>query len=193
MICFICGCNHSESKPVFEDDYQGQISFYKNDNNISLLINKDILLILNGDGSGAPNVNYVVTRKDGPVAVKYKTKYELKDEVNILGVRMVISDRIEIILGDNLFCIYDKDIYKDGDFRVCDYIYILNGEKDLKIKLDDRMKVFLYNEYSVFNKQFLEALYTTWVDTYVVSSNTVLRLKFEGDEFNIQTISKKKE
>ena len=61
-----------------------------------------------------------------------------------------------------------------------------NHNKDINIKLNDDMSVLFYNEYSDFSLKFLEHLYTTWIDTYIIRENEFTSLILLDDDFSVK-------
>ena len=66
---------------------------------------------------------------------------------------------------------------------------ILNNEEEVYINLNDNMKVLFYNAYSNFSNKFLEHLYTTWIDTYIINKDNLTILELNDNDYIIKEIS----
>ena len=51
------------------------------------------------------------------------------------------------------------------------------------------MKVLFYNAYSNFSNKFLEHLYTTWIDTYIINKDNLTILELNDNDYIIKEIS----
>ena len=121
--------------------------------------------------------------------LNYKHKYLLNTNITIDDLKIFIDDKINIKLNDNLFCVYDIRIDKNN-YLNCDFIYLFNNKEDIDITLNNNMKILFYNEYSKFNTKFLTNLYTTWIDTYIITSEEYTTLKLTKTKYEIKNYVK---
>lgn len=183
---------------IFLFDYYKVISKNKItvDNNSIIILKEDetvCLLIKNSDKFTLLSLNdintnykYFTNRLDN-IIYKDKFKDTVIDDV-------VISNKgfININILDKNFCIYDKDLYKkNSNFNDCNYLYILNNTKKVYIDLNDDMNGLFYNEYSKFSEKFLEEMFITWIDTYVINDDEIIVIDFNSD-YNINNYSLRK-
>ena len=199
LLLFLTGCHEqttfSEKLP-FEDN---SITFFKQDKNISLLINtnnKTTLLILasynetyEDETLNQVAINNLVTKDNYITNLDYENKYQLDSTLKLDNLIIAVTDKITINLNNYLFCIYDASLDQDN-YKTCDFIYLLNSNKNLNITLNKNMKALFYNEYSTFSNHFLEHLYTTWVDTYIISSNELISLVLMDKDYIVKNYVK---
>lgn len=195
--CFLAllmlgGCNDREMVDTFDNDdsYQFYISksgIYEDDTNSNFLLLFDKGLVMDN------RVDYLVLLEDRDIGIDYKDKYILRDKLVLDGVEIYIDNMIGISFDNYLFCVYGDEWYYKDDFGKCDFIYILNGEDDVNISFSDRVKVLFYNEYSEFKTSFLEKMFASWLDTYIVSSDSVISLVISDDGYEVNTLEIEKE
>lgn len=186
------GCNDREMVDTFDNDdsYQFYISksgIYEDDANSNFLLLFDKGLVMDN------RVDYLVLLEDRDIGIDYKDKYILRDKLVLDGVEIYIDNMIGISFDNYLFCVYGDEWYYKDDFGKCDFIYILNGEDDVDISFSDRVKVLFYNEYSEFKTSFLEKMFASWLDTYIVSSDSVISLVISDDGYEVNTLEIEKE
>lgn len=186
------GCNDREMVDTFDNDdnyhfYISKSGIYEDDANSNFLLLFDKGLVMDN------RVDYLVLLEDRDIDIDYKDKYILRDELVLDGVEIYIDNMIGISFDNYLFCVYGDEWYYKDDFGECDFIYILNGEDDVNISFSDRVKVLLYNEYSEFKTSFLEKMFASWLDTYIVSSDSVISLVISDDGYEVNTLKIEKE
>lgn len=195
--CFLAllmlgGCNDREMVDTFDNDdsyhfYISKSGIYEDDANSNFLLLFDKGLVMNN------RVDYLVLLEDRDIGIDYKDKYILRDKLVLDGVEIYIDNMIGISFDNYLFCVYGDEWYYKDDFGKCDFIYILNGEDDVNISFSDRVKVLFYNEYSEFKTSFLEKMFASWLDTYIVSSDSVISLVISDDGYEVNTLEIEKE
>lgn len=195
--CFLAllmlgGCNDREMVDTFDNDdsyhfYISKSGIYEDDANSNFLLLFDKGLVMD------KKVDYLVLLEDMDIDIDYKDKYILRDKLVLDGVEIYIDNMIGISFDNYLFCIYRDEWYYKDDFGKCDFIYILNGEDDVNISFSDRVKVLFYNEYSEFKTSFLEKMFASWLDTYIVSSDSVISLVISDDGYEVNTLEIEKE
>lgn len=200
FILILSGCQTDIEVSNYTDDIVNNSIIFYNSNNINSVIiysnNKYILYILNGNKINLnnyykilPRIDYIISRNNINLDKKVIDTYRIYQSIKLNDITVTIDDKIEINLNNENICIYDKNISELGDYSLCNYIYILNNEKDVYINLNDNMKVLFYNEYSKFSNKFLEHLYTTWIDTYTVTKDTLIILELSDSDYNIREIT----
>lgn len=195
--CFLAllmlgGCNDREMVDTFDNDdsyhfYISKSGIYEDDANSNFLLLFDKGLVMDN------RVDYLVLLEDRDIGIDYKDKYILRDKLVLDGVEIFIDNMIGISFDNYLFCVYGDEWYYKDDFGKCDFIYILNGEDDVNISFSDRVKVLFYNEYSEFKTSFLEKMFASWLDTYIVSSDSVISLVISDDGYEVNTLEIEKE
>lgn len=195
--CFLAllmlgGCNDREMVDTFDNDdsyhfYISKSGIYEDDANSNFLLLFDKGLVMDN------RVDYLVLLEDRDIGIDYKDKYILRDKLVLDGVEIYIDNMIGISFDNYLFCVYGDEWYYKDDFGKCDFIYILNGEDDVNISFSDRVKVLFYNEYSEFKTSFLEKMFASWLDTYIVSSDSVISLVISDDGYEVNTLDIEKE
>jgi len=196
IILFLTGC----SKTIYVDNEEeienNSIVFIKKELSTSILIKKDgiySLVELNNEDKIYDieldfEINNLILLEDVITNIEYDYKYILEDSVLLNDIKISKSDKIEIDVEKNKFCVYDKDVSEFGDYSSCDFIYILNNEENVYIKLNNNMKVLFYNEYVNFSSKFLEHLYTTWIDSYIINDDVLTVLTIEGNDFIVKNV-----
>ena len=192
VLLMLGGCNDREMVDTFDNDdsyhfYISKSGIYEDDANSNFLLLFDKGLVMDN------RVDYLVLLEDRDIGIDYKDKYILRDKLVLDGVEIYIDNMIGISFDNYLFCVYGDEWYYKDDFGKCDFIYILNGEDDVNISFSDRVKVLFYNEYSEFKTSFLEKMFASWLDTYIVSSDSVISLVISDDGYEVNTLEIEKE
>ena len=196
VIILLTGCTE-KTEPV---NYEVKINdnsviFYKDsviiyhNNKFLLFMLKDTELDINKYSNVINKIDYLLTNKILKNDIEAVEKYRFDKNIEINGIQIFIENKIKIVLNGNNICIYDKDISNSGNYSLCDYIYILNNEEEVYINLNDNMKVLFYNAYSNFSNRFLEHLYTTWIDTYIINKDNLTILELNDNDYIIKEIS----
>ena len=150
---------------------------------------KEDIIYYNKYSNVINKIDYLLTNKIVSNDIEAVEKYRFDKNIEVNDIEIFIENKIKIVLNGNNICIYDKDISDSGNYSLCDYIYILNNEEEVYIDLNDNMKVLFYNAYSNFSNKFLEHLYTTWIDTYIINKDNLTILELKDNDYIIKEIS----
>lgn len=189
---FICGCQIKEVSNI-PSNYK-EIRFIKDKNSISILINHEdnitLLELTNKDkiytSRDNVKVDNLVVQSNIISDVNCEKKYILNKEIVINDLSISKTDKIIINLNNYNICVYDKNISNNDTYSICNFIYILNNEENVYITLNDNVKALFYNEYVNFTSKFLEHIYLTWVDTYIISETKITKLVLEENNYYIE-------
>lgn len=196
IIILLTGC----TKSIYVDNQyeieNNSIIFIRNDLSTSLLIYEDdkysLIELENKDKIYTISINVSVDNlilvDDVLTTIDYENKYILLDNIILDDLKIEKDDKVLIELNDNKVCIYDKNISLKGNFSMCDFVYILNNEEEVYISLNNDMKVLFYNEHINFSSKFLEHLYTTWIDTYIINNNELTLLEIKEEDYVVKNI-----
>lgn len=199
IIVLLTGC----TKPMYVDNQDeienNSIVFIRNNLSTSLLVYEDdkysLIELENKDKIYTISINVSIDNlilvDDVLTTIDYENKYILLDDIILDDLKIEMNDKILIELNDNKVCIYDKNISLKGNFSMCDFIYILNNEENVYISLNNNMKVLFYNEHINFSSKFLEHLYTTWIDTYIINNNELTLLEINKEDYIVKNIDDK--
>lgn len=199
IIVLLTGC----TKPMYVDNQDeienNSIVFIRNNLSTSLLVYEDdkysLIELENKDKIYTISINVSIDNlilvDDVLTTIDYENKYILLDDIILDDLKIEMNDKILIELNHNKVCIYDKNISLKGNFSMCDFIYILNNEENVYISLNNDMKVLFYNEHINFSSKFLEHLYTTWIDTYIINNNELTLLEINKEDYIVKNIDDK--
>lgn len=186
IIILISGCTYKEKE---KEDYNildnNSIRFIKENNSTTFMINKDneYYLLPLGDTS-IDNIDYLIKINNTKYDIKYKEEYLLDKDIIINDIEFKINDKIEIIMNNNIFCIYMRELDKDN-YSECDFIYLYNIDKDFNITLMDNLLILFYDTYTKFNYKFMYELSKVWIDSYTISNTSYTTLTLYEDNFNV--------
>lgn len=186
IIILISGCTYKEKE---KEDYNildnNSIRFIKENNSTTFMINKDneYYLLPLGDTS-IDNIDYLIKINNTKYDIKYKEEYLLDKDIIINDIEFKINDKIEIIMNNNIFCIYMRELDKDN-YSECDFIYLYNIDKDFNITLMDNLLILFYDTYTKFNYRFMYELSKVWIDSYTISNTSYTTLTLYEDNFNV--------
>ena len=91
---------------------------------------------------------------------------------------------LTININNQKFC-----LYKHSSSTVsCNFVYIEDNNKDIFIKLNDKIDVLFFHLQKHFSNLFIEEIYSNWLDTYSLTDNnyTILTLQDTYAIFNIK-------
>lgn len=186
-ILFLYGCEYEDNK---SEDYNfledNSLRFIKNEEDTSILINKDNIyyLLLLGQNNPNINVNYLIKYQNIKTNNYTNREYLLNKDLVINDLIFKINDKIEIIINNYTFCIYIKEINRDN-FYNCDFIYLYNIDDDFYITLNNNLLVLFYDAYTKFNYKFMYHLSTVWIDSYTISEETYTTITINQDNFEV--------
>lgn len=199
IIVLLTGCTKSIYVDNQDEIENNSIIFIRNDLSTSLLIYEDdkysLIELENKDKIYTISINVSVDNlilvDDVLTTIDYENKYILLEDIILDDLKIEKNDKVLIELNDNKVCIYNKYISLKGNFSMCDFVYILNNEENVYISLNNDMKVLFYNEHIKFSSKFLEHLYTTWIDTYIINKNELTLLNINEEDYIVKNIDDK--
>lgn len=189
IIFLLTACTYEPEKEVEDFNYleDNSLRFIRNEEDTSILINKGdkyYLLLLGKDNIGNIEVDYLIKYKNVDTNIDYEEEYLLTKKLIINDLIFILNDKIEIIINDNLFCVYIKELDNDN-FNECDFIYLYNPDNNFYITLNSDLKILFYHSYTKFNYKFLHHLVTVWIDSYTIDSLSYITLTINKDDFNV--------
>ena len=187
-LILLTSCKYS---PVVEDyNYleNNSLRFIKTNEDVSILINKDdkyYLLLLEEDNIDI-EVDYLIKYKDINTSIKAKKEYLLNKNILIDDLYFKINDKIEIIINNNDFCIYLKELDKNN-YSSCDFLYLYNPDDNFYITIHNNLKVLFTNSHTTFNYQFMLHLADVWIDSATVDSSSYTTVTINEENFEISS------
>ena len=116
------------------------------------------------------------------VDISYNKKYLLNNNQIIDNIEYQ-NQILTININNQKFC-----LYKHSSSTVsCNFVYI-EDNKDIFIKLNDKIDVLFFHLQKHFSNLFIEEIYSNWLDTYSLTDNnyTILTLQDTYAIFNIK-------
>jgi len=189
IIFFLSSCTIKTEPVSLIHDYipNNSIRLIRTDKDTSILINKDeiyYMLILNKDNMGDIEVDYLIKYKDIDTEIDSEEEYILDEDITIDNIEFKINNKIEIILNNQNYCIYMKELNED-DFSKCNFIYLYNPDSKFYITLNSDLLGLIYNSYTKFNYRFLNHLATVWIETYTIDRESYLTISIEENNINV--------
>lgn len=117
------------------------------------------------------------------VDISYNKKYLLNNNQIIDNIEYQ-NQILTININNQKFC-----LYKHSSSTVsCNFVYIEDNNKDIFIKLNDKIDVLFFHLQKHFSNLFIEEIYSNWLDTYSLTDNnyTILTLQDTYAIFNIK-------
>ena len=117
------------------------------------------------------------------VDISYNKKYLLNKNQIIDNIEYQ-NQILTISINNQKFC-----LYKHSSSTVsCNFVYIEDNNKDIFIKLNDKIDVLFFHLQKHFSNLFIEEIYSNWLDTYSLTDNnyTILTLQDTYAIFNIK-------
>lgn len=117
------------------------------------------------------------------VDISYNKKYLLNKNQIIDNIEYK-NQILTISINNQKFC-----LYKHSSSTVsCNFVYIEDNNKDIFIKLNDKIDVLFFHLQKHFSNLFIEEIYSNWLDTYSLTDNnyTILTLQDTYAIFNIK-------
>ena len=186
VIFLLCSCTYY----VVNEDYDyipdNSIRFIRNEDDTSILINKDniyYLLLLNKQNVNM-EVDYLIKYKNMDTDIECNEEYILYDDMVIDNIEFKINNKIEIVLNDNNICIYIKELDKD-DYSECDFIYLYNPDNNIYITLNSELLGLFYHSYTKFNYKFLYHMGTVWIDSFTIDMLSYTTITIKDNDFQI--------
>lgn len=152
--------------------------------------NKYDLIIVSPTKSDLSKVKKITTKIDKIylyqnqiVDISYNKKYLLNKNQIIDNIEYK-NQILTISINNQKFC-----LYKHSSSTVsCNFVYIEDNNKDIFIKLNDKIDVLFFHLQKHFSNLFIEEIYSNWLDTYSLTDNnyTILTLQDTYAIFNIK-------
>ena len=117
------------------------------------------------------------------VDISYNKKYLLNKNQIIDNIEYK-NQILTININNQKFC-----LYKHSSSTVsCNFVYIEDNNKDIFIKLNEKIDVLFFHLQKHFSNLFIEEIYSNWLDTYSLTDNnyTILTLQDTYAIFNIK-------
>ena len=117
------------------------------------------------------------------VDISYNKKYLLNNNQIIDNIEYQ-NQILTININNQKFC-----LYKHSSSTVsCNFVYIEDNNKDIFIKLNDKIDILFFHLQKHFSNLFIEEIYSNWLDTYSLTDNNYTILTFQDTYaiFNIK-------
>jgi len=190
VIFLLSGCiyddNNNEDYNYLDDN---SLRFIRSDNDTSILINKNdkyYLLLLGSSNIDNIEVDYLIKYRNINSSIECEEEYLLESNIIINDIEFNVNDKIEIVMNNNKFCIYIKDINKDN-FSDCNFIYLYNNDNNFYITLNSNLKGLFYHSYTKFNYKFLHHLTTVWIDSFTIDFSSYTTVTFDDEDFEVSS------
>ena len=117
------------------------------------------------------------------VDISYNKKYLLNKNQIIDNIEYQ-NQILTININNQKFCLYKRS----SSTVSCNFVYIEDNNKDIFIKLNDKIDVLFFHLQKHFSNLFIEEIYSNWLDTYSLTDNnyTILTLQDTYAIFNIK-------
>lgn len=117
------------------------------------------------------------------VDISYNKKYLLNKNQIIDNIEYQ-NQILTISINNQKFCLYKRS----SSTVSCNFVYIEDNNKDIFIKLNDKIDVLFFHHQKHFSNLFIEEIYSNWLDTYSLTDNnyTILTLQDTYAIFNIK-------
>ena len=187
IIFLLTACDYSYDIEDYNYLDDSSLRFIRREEDTSILINKNdkyYLLLLGNSNMDDIEVDYLIKYKNVDFDIDFDEEYLLNGELVINDLAFNVNDKIEIIMNDNFFCIYMKELDSDN-YSECDFIYLYNPDSNFYITLNSDLKILFYHSYTKFNYRFLQHLATVWIDSYTIDSSSYTTLTIEQNYFEV--------
>lgn len=117
------------------------------------------------------------------VDISYNKKYLLNKNQIIDNIEYQ-NQILTININNQKFC-----LYKHSSSTVsCNFVYIEDNNKDIFIKLNEKIDVLFFHLQKHFSNLFIEEIYSNWLDTYSLTDNNYIILTLQDTYaiFNIK-------
>lgn len=117
------------------------------------------------------------------VDISYNKKYLLNKNQIIDNIEYQ-NQILTININNQKFCLYKRS----SSTVSCNFVYIEDNNKDIFIKLNDKIDILFFHLKKHFSNLFIEEIYSNWLDTYSLTDNnyTILTLQDTYAIFNIK-------
>ena len=100
------------------------------------------------------------------VDISYNKKYLLNKNQIIDNIEYK-NQILTISINNQKFCLYKRS----SSTVSCNFVYIEDNNKDIFIKLNDKIDVLFFHLQKHFSNLFIEEIYSNWLDTYSLTDN----------------------
>ena len=144
------------------------------------------------------SIIFINDKLDHYLLIKYQDKYDLiivsptksdlskvkKITTKIDKIYLYQNQILTININNQKFCLYKRS----SSTVSCNFVYIEDNNKDIFIKLNDKIDVLFFHLQKHFSNLFIEEIYSNWLDTYSLTDNnyTILTLQDTYAIFNIK-------
>lgn len=117
------------------------------------------------------------------VDISYNKKYLLNKNQIIDNIEYQ-NQILTININNQKFCLYKRS----SSTVSCNFVYIEDNNKDIFIKLNEKIDVLFFHLQKHFSNLFIEEIYSNWLDTYSLTDNNYTILTFQDTYaiFNIK-------
>lgn len=152
--------------------------------------NKYDLIIVSPTKSDLSKVKKITTKIDKIylyqnqiVDISYNKKYLLNNNQIIDNIEYQ-NQILTISINNQKFCLYKRS----SSTVSCNFVYIEDNNKDIFIKLNEKIDVLFFHLQKHFSNLFIEEIYSNWLDTYSLTDNNYTILTFQDTYaiFNIK-------
>lgn len=152
--------------------------------------NKYDLIIVSPTKSDLSKVKKITTKIDKIylyqnqiVDISYNKKYLLNNNQIIDNIEYQ-NQILTININNQKFCLYKRS----SSTVSCNFVYIEDNNKDIFIKLNEKIDVLFFHLQKHFSNLFIEEIYSNWLDTYSLTDNNYTILTFQDTYaiFNIK-------
>lgn len=128
-------------------------------------------------------INKIYLYQNQIVDISYNKKYLLNKNQIIDNIEYK-NQILTISINNQKFCLYKRS----SSTVSCNFVYIEDNNKDIFIKLNDKIDVLFFHLQKHFSNLFIEEIYSNWLDTYSLTDNnyTILTLQDTYAIFNIK-------
>lgn len=164
--------NGDDTKAILVNKTDLIVISYIDDYEIKKLLEKYNIKILNN----------IITEQNIELRINSYNKYNMKNVTKLNNLLINKNENIiKLQAKENVFCIYEKGINKE--LSNCDYIWFLEVDE---IDFKDETKVIFYDNSITIEET--EKFYDKWVDSYMLESKYVYKLKFNEKNYDIEEI-----
>lgn len=191
-LLFLCSCSYTRKVEDYNYLEDNSLRFIRTDDETSILINKDNIyyLLILGEENIDIEVDYLIKYKNISTNISAKEEFLLSNDLTINDLTFKINDKIVIMINNNKFCIYVRELDKDN-YSECDFLYLYNPGDDFYITLNSDLQVLFYHAYTKFTYKFMHHLATVWIDSYTISPFGYTTVTIDAYNFEVTSIKRR--
>jgi len=134
-------------------------------------------------------LDYIITLEDSSPILESNIKLKLEDDYIIDNIFLYKNDSvISVTYNDQKLCIYENTEKQNVYANNCKFVYILNNDTNIKVKVSDITNVVFYHNKENLSHQMLEDLYSKWIDSYLIKEGSYFTLKLYQNEYDVVDI-----